>query len=158
MAKLKWAITCQRVITDRETNLVSYIDGVEELHVPTLPFPLPLVLGMVWQRDEVGETIHLKVTGFDPTGNVFAHVPAELRSPDKIRHRANVTIGITAQHVGSYRFVVEQRVSGEWQLERELTVDVDLHPASLEMPEPPKKLVDSDVSVSKRSVKREKRK
>lgn len=53
MIKLRWALLCQRVIVDAESNLISYIDALEGFDVMELPFEVPpLLVCMSLSRDD----------------------------------------------------------------------------------------------------------
>ncbi len=126
MAKLQWALTCQRVITDRETNTVSYIDAIEELSFTQLPFPFPpIYVATLWKRDVVGEAIDVRLSFRDTEGNEINQFTQHLSDSTAIRHRLNVVIGgFTINKPGEYHVLVEQRVKRSWRLEADLGVNV----------------------------------
>jgi hypothetical protein len=127
MAKLKWSLTCRRVITDRELNTVSYIDALEELTVSSVPAQLPdIVVGTVWDRDVLDEVILVRMRGLDPAGEELGVIPVSLDAPGKRRHRAHFSVSIHAEITGAYTFVVEQFVDDVWREESRLTVELNV--------------------------------
>jgi len=127
MAKLLWAITCQKVLTDSETNSVSYIEAVEQLAVPKLPFQFPaFTVGTLWKRTKQGEPIHIRVEIVNPEGRTVAEVePPPGASDGAVRHRINLVLaGVPIDAFGEYRIKVLQKSDGAWRQEAELVLDV----------------------------------
>jgi len=127
MAKLLWALACQRVITDQESNSVSYIDAVEQLSVPKLPFQFPpFTVATLWKREKRGEKINMRLGVFGPDDKTIVDFePEPGESETALRHRMNLTLGglpITA--AGQHRIEVQQKVKGKWRTEGELQIDV----------------------------------
>lgn len=61
MAKLVWAVLCERVIVDQDTNQVSYIDLTEALQARSLPSGLPrLFAATLWAREEEAEELQVR--------------------------------------------------------------------------------------------------
>lgn len=135
MAKLRWAITCARVITDQSTNLVSYIDAVEELQMPALPAGAPpFTVGTTWERETNDVTIHVRVRILAPDGSSLGEIRADLEPQDGIRrHRANFTFMLVLRAVGVHRVVVEQLSHEEWREEWSIPLEarvIELPPLS----------------------------
>jgi hypothetical protein len=125
MAALKWAVICQRVLTDQQTNAVSYIDLIEDVHVPQLPYALPVIaVGTVWER-EGGESIAVRVRAMDPNDALLATIEGVLESAEARFHRANFRIGLVAENVGRYQIVVEQEVDRRWREEARISFLVE---------------------------------
>jgi hypothetical protein len=129
MARLLWALTCQRVITDRDTNLVSYIDGFEQFGVPKLPFPFPpFYVATLWERESPRDSLAMRIRvlapnktalqTFEPKGTLKFPVP---------RHRMNVLLGgHMVEQDGRFKIVVEQKKGNRWRKEKTLQIDVNL--------------------------------
>ena len=72
MATLVWAVTAQRIITDRDTNSVSYIDLVENFAVPVFPSQLPpFSIGTLWQRESGENSFTIRITFLSPNDDVY---------------------------------------------------------------------------------------
>jgi len=129
MAQLKWALTCERAIIDRQTNAASYIDAVEELLIPQLPFPIPpFVVGTLWERGEVGEVIDVRVRFLDPSGRVLTEIPTRLDDPVAIRHRANFGVFAATRDAGRHEVLVEQLVATRWKEVARIPISVAVQP------------------------------
>jgi len=127
MAKLLWAITCQRVLTDAETNSVSYIEAVEQLSVPALPFQFPpFTLGTLWKRTRLGEALAMRVEIINPDGREIAGLEPPTGAADgAVRHRINLVLaGVPIDAYGEYVIRVLQKEGGGWHPEAELVLDV----------------------------------
>jgi len=127
MAKLLWAVTCQRVLTDSDTNSVSYIEAVEQLSIPTLPFQFPpFTLGTLWKRDRVGEPLTMRVEIVNPEGRVIAGLePPTGAAEGAVRQRVNLVLsGVPIDAYGEYVIRVLQKEGGAWRTEAELVLDV----------------------------------
>jgi hypothetical protein len=62
MPSLHWGLLCQEVITDQETNAVSYIKGVEEFTIPGFPAQLPqITVSTIWWKEEDNDTIDMRI-------------------------------------------------------------------------------------------------
>jgi hypothetical protein len=116
MAKLLWGVLCLRIITDQETNNISYIDAVEAIRAPHFPFQLPVMtLGLLWRREEPNEELRIR---FQPTlsgggQSDLLELPNYIMDKDNLR--TNIRFGgHEATQAGSMDLKVEQLVSGEW--------------------------------------------
>jgi hypothetical protein len=129
MAILQWALICQRVLTDRDSNSVSYIEAVEQLVTPQFPFPFPPVyISTLWRRQEEGEPIDFRLLFMGPSNQELTRFsPGPTQETQFRRHRINVLFGgFTVQEPGQHVLVVEQLVDGSWRSEARLIVDVEL--------------------------------
>jgi len=130
MARLLWALTCQRVITDRDTNLVSYIDGFEQFGVPKLPFPFPpFYVATLWERESPHDTLSMRIRVLAPNNKAFQTFEPKgaLKFPFP-RHRVNVLLGgrVAVQQEGRFRIILEQKKGNQWRKEKSLQIDVKL--------------------------------
>jgi hypothetical protein len=138
MATLIWAITCQRIIVDSDTNLVTYVDAAEEVHVPQFPFALSVAIGLLWKRHSPGESIRLRLSVHDPDGTLLLQKEGFLNHPVALRHRANLPLAFVAQSHGDLIVTVEQFVDGEWLIERRIPIQVDVVVTNAKPAEEPK--------------------
>ena len=129
MPKLLRAMLCRRAIVDRETNTVSYIDGVEALAAAVLPAPLlPLTMVTSWKRNRVGEKFAIRAELVAPGPSVVLETPPVSVVLDKqVRHRQLFVIGgATIEVPGTYEFVVEIKTGTTWSSVVNLPVDIEL--------------------------------
>jgi len=118
MAKLLWALPCSQVLTDRETNTVSYITCVEEMGVRELPGKFSgLFVGTHWTRtSEEDDYIRSRIRVFNPSGEeVYTRELEEKAFEDFQRYRINVQVsGFDITETGKYDIAVEQEENGDW--------------------------------------------
>ncbi|MBM4027693.1 MAG: hypothetical protein FJ280_20170 [Planctomycetes bacterium] len=130
MPVLQWALTCNRVVTDTETNSVSYIDALEAFAVSSFPIPFPpICVSTLWRREREEDTLHARVRIQDPAGQTILSVEPDSPIPlTKKRHRLNVILGGPEIHgPGEYLIIVEQRAGKTakvWKQEHVLPIDV----------------------------------
>lgn len=130
MAELRWALTCERVIIDRQTNAASYIDAVEELVVPQVPFPVPpFIVGTLWERRVAGEVVEVRVRFLDPSAEILTEIPTRLEDPVAIRHRANFAVFVATRQAGRHDVVIEQKLDRGWREAARLPINVSVQPS-----------------------------
>ena len=118
MANLIWAIICQRIITDRDSNSVSYIDALEGVGLLRFPSPLPPVtVGTLWQRTADNDSVAMRVRVLGPNGDVL-HTedgPVVQFGPGIRRYRVNMQVfGAEASEPGTYQVSLDQKQAGKW--------------------------------------------
>ena len=125
-----WNVLCKRVIVDRQTNLVSYIDCINDLQARKLPAILPsLDLGTIWliePQKSKQEKFMLRVRLFRPDGKskTLFETP-EKAFKDKKRERVNFHIrGISVEMVGVYRFTLEYKSGSKWISTKDLFLEI----------------------------------
>jgi len=66
-----WNVICKDVITDQQTNSVSYLNCLEEVILPKIPLALPSFnIGTLWQnKSDAPEIIKVKIDIKTPSGN-----------------------------------------------------------------------------------------
>jgi len=126
MATLVWAIVCQRIITDQQTNTVSYIDAIEGLQLRKLPGTSPpFSLGTLWERGDDDEELQIRFRVVRPggeKGGEFVSNPTRLTRP---HHRMNAVIGgLKADKPGRYEIRIDQRRGERWRKVASLPIDV----------------------------------
>ena len=127
MTKLIWALVCRRVLTDKETNTVSYIDGIEELKALKLPSACPpLVVGTLWKRDANDKTLTMRVRVSMGDKEVLTFEAPEI-AMSGLRHRVNVQMGgFPIDDAGELTFAVEQLVGKTWKETARVPVDIQV--------------------------------
>lgn len=109
MARLAGAVLCQRVLVDKDTNQVSYIDVLEALAARSLPSELPRVyVATLWAQDEEGEELRVRFRLLPPGSSrpitEFITEPITLRT----RHRINLDLqGAPVTTEGEYTVAVD---------------------------------------------------
>jgi len=108
--KLLWGILCSRIITDSQTNTVSYIDCIEEIKTPKLPVKLlSCSIGSLWEKTTEGaDFLKARITTESPSGQIDRIGETENLEIAKDRHRLNFLLdGFPIKEVGNYSFKVE---------------------------------------------------
>lgn len=128
MAKLVWALLCQRVIIDAQTNLVSYIDALDAVAVNKFPLSAPpIMVGTLWQRG-AEKKLEMRVQVYAPSGallRMFEALPLDFQ-PEHKRARINcVVAGFDIAEPGRYEFGIETRDKGKWIEVHRVPFDVD---------------------------------
>lgn len=143
MPKLVWALLCQRLIIDQQTNLVSYVDAFDGVALPYFPLPAPiLTVATVWKREEEA-ALEMRVAVYDPHGRRLMDAQADpLRfEPHHRRGRMHVVVGgFEIAGPGSYGFGIETRREGEWVEVHRVVLDIERAPQGtmpLAFPVPP---------------------
>jgi len=117
MAKLLWALACQRVIVDQQTNTASYIDVIEEMNTPEFPVDAPpFFLGTLWEREDDGESLEMRIRVKVPGGETVASFTPDPAPMELLRYRFNILIeGLKVQQEGQCLLVVDQRKGDRWR-------------------------------------------
>jgi hypothetical protein len=128
MAKIVWALLCDRVIIDRDTNSVSYIDAIERLQARELPSGLPRVnVATLWARESDDDTLQVRFKLFSPSTakSEVLFTTDELKLNWRQRVHLNLQ-GATVKEEGEYRIVVDQRSGNRWRKAAELPLMIEL--------------------------------
>ncbi|MGO9370700.1 MAG: DUF6941 family protein [Syntrophobacteraceae bacterium] len=132
MATNNWSVLCMFILTDSQTNSVSYINALESLGAPEFPVLLPpgAAIGTMWQRMSDGEeTVTIRIKLLNPRGSEQILITSTF-TMSQPRHRLNIgLLNVTLEQPGMYQFIVEQQVSGAWQQVSNLPLDAVLLPA-----------------------------
>ena len=141
MITLAWAVCCNRIIIDRDTNAVSYIDVVHGYAAKELPLTCPLLmLGCVWATDELGVEMRQRVEIAAPSGAVvheYESDPFQLALPI---HRYHYQFGgFEMKESGVYLIRVQLLEDGQERTVAELPLGLKVakpeEPASEEAPD-----------------------
>lgn len=128
MPRFLWGLICQRVITDQDTNLPSYIDIIEEFGVPKVPYRFPpLTFVSVWRRELDDEELRLRVRVQCPSGaTAFTH-ELDLIRMTKLRQRVNFRFGgFSSEETGDFRVTVESHGVDGWKDAASVPITVNL--------------------------------
>ena len=140
MAKLVWALLCQRMILDQGTNLVSYIDALDAIAVTHFPAKSPLiVVSSLWQRGTETK-LEMRVRVFSPHGNVLAEIEAVPLDFAPQHQRGRMAVGLAGFDIdgpGRYEFGIETRENGAWKEVHRVPFDIEsAHLVAVESPAP----------------------
>lgn len=144
MAKLIWALLCRRIILDRETNLVSYVDAVDGMSLPKFPLPAPLFfVGTTWARGD-DDKLEMNVVVYGPNGRRIDEAEADPLTFERQHKRGRMNVGIGGFSIdgpGRYAFAIETRLKGRWVEVHRFPLDVDarVQPEAGSMKKQPRK-------------------
>ena len=129
MATLVYAVLCQRVIIDQATNFVSYIDILDGVNVPKLPFAAPpSTVGTIW-RIENENRLEMRVRVVSPDGQELTGAtanPLDLK-PTHQRGRMNVRVpSYEAPTSGTYSIEIDLWTDEGWQMRCQLPFQINL--------------------------------
>lgn len=121
MVKLLWAVLCKTIITDQETQSVSYIQTVEAGNAVELPVDMPsLSLGTVWEcQGTANEEFSFRINFRSPSGDDETLLTADNISfehsngNDRLRINA-VFEKIHIKQAGRHEFHVQLKEGEEW--------------------------------------------
>lgn len=117
MIKHIWTILARNIITDSATNLMSYINCIEEVIAKELPARLPTIgIGSVFEKDSgKEETLRVRYSLVAPSGKSVQIVMTEEILMKARRHRLNVIAGnLSAEEDGVYKIRVEILNPDNW--------------------------------------------
>ena len=110
-----WSVICMQAVIDKDTNLISLINVVEQLNIPEKPSPEKVVgfnLEMVsyWVRESpnVSEKAKGRVLFVSPSGLILKSIDYEidLSTYERLRSRSRI-VNFPAPESGQYMFKVE---------------------------------------------------
>ena len=127
--KLLWGVLCSRIITDSETNTVSYIDCIEEIQVPSLPFNIPVCsIGSLWEKTANNGHLKVRIIAEEPSGQSKQIFETDDLEVTKDRHRLNFLLnGFPLKNVGKYNFKIEMLEGRQWKLIFEVGFKVNIN-------------------------------
>lgn len=126
--RLIWAVLCERSVIDRDTNMVSLINVLEEMTMAVQPppeapdaslpqavIPVPIELVTLWARsdEKIPERGRYRVRLLLPDDRVPADSEFEVDLTQflRLRHRSRFP-GLPVAGEGTYHFVVEEGAGG----------------------------------------------
>lgn len=119
MPELVWALTCRTILTDAESNSVSYIEAIHGLAARKLPSRLPpVMLGTVWRSSKDGDRLRMRMRVEAPDGSELVAMEFPEVKFDHPYQRLNVNMaGVEVSMVGDYSIVVERFTRRRWREE-----------------------------------------
>ena len=134
-----WSIICRSSSIDRDTNVLSLLDVVEEITITSdlnsggikdsdiIPIPFEFVT--MWHRSEIVEkelSINTKITVVGPNGKENVMGPIMLKFENgkpNMRLRVKVN-GISFNGFGSYKFKVSMEEKGKFIEVQEIPLEI----------------------------------
>jgi len=120
------SMICKDIIVDQTTNLVSYINCLEELTTVKLPIKVNFQVGTLWEKDTNDkEVLKMKIILEAPSkkrDKVFESKDMEMH---KKRHRVNIFVnGINVEEEGIYTIIIEHLTNDRWQTDNKINLEV----------------------------------
>lgn len=135
MPKLLWAVTCKSVITDRDTNSLSYIEATHGLTARKLPAKLPrIMLGTVWRATKaVDDALQMRLRVQSPDGQEVVTMDVPKVAFEHSYQRLNIDLtGMDVPVAGEYSIVVESYSRKRWRLEARLPFTIRIADATVD--------------------------
>ncbi len=138
MIRHVWSVLCEQSILDRDSNLMSLVNILEEVTIqgepdPKKKIPIPLLLTTLWVR--VDRDLPVKVNSRyclkSPSGETIQTIERQIDLTEyrRLRFRAQF-FNIVLPESGTYEFIsAVQTESGEWE-------DVDSIPLEVNFVQP----------------------
>ena len=120
-----WSVLCRDIITDQESNTVSYIRCIEEGATAKLPARIgPVFLGTLWEKTGTGpETVAFRVLLASPTQKKQAVLQSRPVVIDRPRQRLQFRINaLQLTEFGIYTLLVEFNQEEKWETAARLPV------------------------------------
>lgn len=133
MPRLIWAVTCKTVITDRETNSLSYIEAIHGLTARRLPAKLPRVmLGTVWRATKAtDDVLQMRLRVESPDGEQVVTMDVPKVAFEHPYQRLNIDLaGMDVPEAGEYAVIIESYSKARWREDARLpfTIRVEQPP------------------------------
>jgi hypothetical protein len=118
MIRNVWSILCKDILTDQETNAVTYIQSIEEGAAVALPILVsPVSIGTLWEKDSDREEILVaRVVLAHPSGVEEQLLQTGELTFSRQHQRLHFKInGLPVAEFGRHEVRVEIRQNGHWQ-------------------------------------------
>jgi hypothetical protein len=123
MIRNVWSILCKEILTDQETNSVSYVHCIEEgaaFVLPTLLFPISV--GTLWEKDtDQDEPFMARVVFVLPSGIEKQLLQTKALTFSRQRQRLHFKLeGLPITEFGRHEVRVEIQLNGQWNINSRL--------------------------------------
>lgn len=118
MIRNVWSVLCKDILTDQETNSVTFIQCIEEGAVATLPTQtFPICIGTLWENDtEEKVPFAARVVFVRPSGTVLPLLQTKEVVFSRPRQRLVFKLaGLPVTEFGRHEVRVEIKQDDEWQ-------------------------------------------
>ncbi len=125
MIRNVWSVLCRDIITDQDSNAVSYIRCLEEGAATRLPVQIgPLFLATLWEKTgEQAETVQFQVLLVTPSQSRQTILQTQALVLDRPRQRLHFRINaLNLNEFGTYMLVVMFTAAEEWETASQLPV------------------------------------
>lgn len=125
MIRNVWSVLCRDIITDQETNSVSYVRCIEEGTASSLPVRIgPVFLGTLWEKTEQeDQEVSFRVILEEPNEIARSLLETKPITLNRPRHRLHFRLNaLNVTEFGTYTIVVEFNPDHEWQEANRLPV------------------------------------
>ena len=125
MIRNVWSVLCRDIITDQESNAVTYIRCIEEGAAAKLPVHIgPVFLGTLWEKTGPDpETVTFRVVLVSPDQRRQAILQSRPVILDRPRHRLQFRLSALAlTEFGPYMLLVEFKQNAKWETAARLPI------------------------------------
>lgn len=123
-----WSVLCERISTDKNTNLVSFLSCVENINVRKLPVNMRnLSLGMRWVKEgEKEELLKLSISLIRPDATEELLFKGEQKI-EKYGFRCNLILnGMPIKEIGTHTFKIQMYSDNKWTTVQEIPLTVSV--------------------------------
>lgn len=125
MIRNVWSVLCRDIITDQETNSVTYVRCLEEGAAAQLPVRIgPVFLGTLWEKTgSQTETVQFRVLLITPGQERQTVLQTQAVVLDRPRQRLHFRINaLNLNEFGAYMLVVMFTAAEKWETAAQLPV------------------------------------
>lgn len=125
MIRNVWTVLCRDIITDRESNAVSYLRCIEEGSASGLPARIgPVYLGTLWEKvDQAPVSIRFRVVTVSPGRKKLVVLQTKPIILAERRHRLNFRLNfLVFEEFGIYSLALEFNRGDQWEAAAEISV------------------------------------
>ena len=118
MIRNVWSVLCRDIITDQETNSVTYVRCIEEGSSSVMPVRIgPVFLGTLWEKSGAdAETVQFRVMLVSPGKTRQPVLQTRPLVLDRPRHRLHFRVNaLNLTEFGTYMLSVEFSVNEKWE-------------------------------------------
>lgn len=118
MIRNVWSVLCRDIITDQETNSVTYVRCIEEGSSSVMPVRIgPVFLGTLWEKTgDEAETARFRVMLVSPDKKSLLVLRTRPLVMDRPRHRLHFRVnGLDFTEFGVYMLLLEFSGNGQWK-------------------------------------------
>ena len=118
MIRNVWSVLCRDIITDQETNSVTYVRCIEEGAAAEVPVKIgPIFLGTLWEKQGEGEeSVQFRVGIVTPDGSARILLQTKTMALNRPRHRLQFRINtLEVVSFGVHYVLVEYSQGEKWK-------------------------------------------
>jgi hypothetical protein len=118
MIRNVWTVLCRDIITDQESNSVSYLRCIEEGAAAQLPIQIgPVFLGTLWEKMVNGPaSVSFRMALISPAQKHQAILQTRPIVLDQPRHRLHFRLNaLRLEEFGNHMLLLDFRQAGKWE-------------------------------------------